>query len=241
MSHVSYRERFYSNYAKYYWRFNNKNNVEKDSFIYDPIYLPYLPANRSGRALDCGAGGGIFMYFLKRHGFTKALGVDLCEDLVAFQKNRLGVSAFCGDAIEYLRQAKPGFELIVATEFLEHLKKEEIIEFVCLACDKLSRTGRLFIQVPNMGNPFSTRGQFGDFTHEVAFTERSLEFVAANSGFPHVQIISSFPYDKEPEAFRLLRDLYIAVGNAQAPRILSGSVIAICGHEPIVPHYQDTI
>jgi cyclopropane fatty-acyl-phospholipid synthase-like methyltransferase len=171
--------------------------------------------------------------FLKRHDFVKAMGVDLCKELVDFQKQELGLSAVHGDAIAFLRDAKPGFELITATDFLEHLSKDEIIEFLCLACDKLSPTGRLFVQVPNMGNPFNTRGQFGDFTHEVAFTERSLEFAVTNSGFPHVKIISNFPGDKEPEQFITLRQLYAAIGNARAPKVLSSNVIAICGHQPI--------
>ena len=226
-------KKYYNAYDQYFFEVNDPDTIQRDSKYYDYVYGEYLPKNREGRTVDCGSGAGKFLYFLKRHGFVKSYGVDMSPKLITFQKDRLGVHSVQGDAIKHLKNAKPGFELISANDFLEHLLKEEIIEFLSLASEKLSLTGRLFIQTPNACNMFASRNRYTDFSHEVSFTENSLRTVLRVCGFQYINIISDFPHDKEPEEMQQVRVMYELFGKIPAPQVLSKNVIAICGHKPI--------
>lgn len=109
--------------------------------------------------MDCGSGSGIFLYFLQRHGFAKEYGVDLSPRLIDLQKSALGITSLYEDALQHLRNSSASFEIIAALDFLEHLAREEAFEFLSLAAQKIAASGRLFLQAPNVANPFNNRMQ----------------------------------------------------------------------------------
>ena len=226
---------FYSNYESiHFWSLNKKEDTKINSDYYDGIYLPYIPIDKNVRIIDCGCGNGMFLYFLQRHGFVNAYGIEYSKELIEFQTSELGVSAVQGDAITHLRKAQAGFELIVANDFLEHLHKNRVLEFIYLCVEKLSPTGRLFVKVPNMASLFASRNRYVCFTHEVGFTEHSLASVLKTCGFRYVTLISDFRNDHEPESAQRMRDLYVTLGETQ-PKILSTNIVAICAQQEIVP------
>lgn len=223
----------YGAYEKHYFALNDPKATEKISLMYDTIYTPHLPDTKNLPALDCGSGGGAFLLFLKRHGYSKAYGLDMSPRLVEYQKDYLKLNVVQGDVIAHLRDAKDDFfGLICGNDFLEHQIKEDAVDFLLLAYKKLCPGGRLFIKVPNCNNPFFGRNRYNDFTHEIGFTENSLRFVHEACGFEEVLIISDHPYNKEPEYFSELRKLYPPFGDVPAPVVLSKSLVAISSKLP---------
>jgi len=90
---------------------------------------------------------------------------------------------------------------------LEHIPKPDIIPLLCSLRAALAPGGALIIEVPNMGNPFTGLFmRYADFTHEVGFTQPSMEYVLHKAGFARVAIHeTTLPLD------RLARLLQFAV------------------------------
>jgi SAM-dependent methyltransferase len=84
-------------------------------------------------------------------------------------------------------------DLAIATDFLEHLTKREVIE----ALDRIKRAlrpgGAVIFRVPNAASPFGGSLRYADFTHETAFTPQSLRQLGAVASFEAVEIHSCPP------------------------------------------------
>jgi hypothetical protein len=75
---------------------------------------------------------------------------------------------------------------------LEHIPKEETIVVLKAIYAALSPSGRLIIEVPNMANPLiGLNVRYADFTHEVGFTELSLQHVLKVAGFKKLHLFES--------------------------------------------------
>jgi hypothetical protein len=77
----------------------------------------------------------------------------------------------------------------VANDFIEHLPKNKVIEFLILVNKSLKLNGVFIAKTPNMGNPFSLYSRYFDFTHEVGFTEKSLFQILCTTNFTNVSIL----------------------------------------------------
>ena len=96
-----------------------------------------------------------------------------------------------GDYRESLGEAE--LDVVIATDFLEHLRRFEALQ----ALDRIKRSlrpgGALILRVPNAGSPFGGTLRYGDLTHETSFTPRSLQQLGAVVGFPTVEIHACTP------------------------------------------------
>jgi hypothetical protein len=60
-----------------------------------------------------------------------------------------------------------------------------------LAHERLKPGGKALVVVPNMGNPFTApRGRYVDITHEVGYTQESMNFLLELAGFARIRILS---------------------------------------------------
>lgn len=224
----SYEEAFWESYAEnHFWRLNDKSKVRENSVYYDRIYDSLLPGNRAARILDIGCGGGHFLHYLDRKGYTGMEGIDLSPGLVRFVKEEIWPGVRQGDAMEYLRSRPDSYDVLVANDFLEHLTKDVIIEFLFLCHDALAEKGMLLLKTPNMSHPFASRNRYVDFSHEIGFTEHSLHEVCAAARFGQVDILSEHHCAAEPKAFAWVRKLYVWMGQAP-PMVLSTNLVAVC-------------
>lgn len=148
--------------------------------------LPHLPADRASHILDLGCGQGQLVKLMLEHGYSKARGIDISPEQVQLAHSAGITTVELGDFRKSLGEST--LDAITATDFLEHLTREEILQ----ALDHVKRTlrpGGVFIaRVPNAVSPFGGNYRHGDLTHETSFTARSLRQLGAAVGLPAVDI-----------------------------------------------------
>lgn len=81
------------------------------------------------------------------------------------------------------------YDVIMFNDVIEHLTKQEVLDILCLMKKALKKGGKLIIKVVNSANPITgSTSRYFDFTHELGFTETSLQQVLNAAGFEKVCI-----------------------------------------------------
>ena len=184
-------------YSIYYRRFHDGTKAHFDStalFFRGLLGATLASVPCDARILDIGCGQGLLVYALLSFGFKSVQGIDLSEQQVAVgQSYGLPCRAVDGKYIVNLAKTAPAtFDLIFLMDVLEHMDKAEQLRTLGAASELLVPGGRLILSVPNANASFGLRWRYGDWTHEAAFTEHSLEFVLLNSSFTDVKFL---PYE----------------------------------------------
>jgi SAM-dependent methyltransferase len=99
---------------------------------------------RNARILDIGCAGGPLLSELGKQGFTNAAGADFSAEAVAKCKGR-GLEAYQMDAHD-LQFADNSFDLLIASDSLEHLEKDE--QALASWLRVLKPGGRILVFVP---------------------------------------------------------------------------------------------
>lgn len=142
-----------------------------------------LPVDRGGPILELGCGAGHFLKFLRDAGYTRVEGVDRSAREVA-RAEAAGISGVrCIDAADRLAGSKEEFDTIVALNFFEHLRKDEVLHTLTLTFAALRPRGRLLVVTPNALSPFGGATRYWDFSHETGFTPASWRQLARFTGF----------------------------------------------------------
>ncbi|HWP02623.1 MAG TPA: class I SAM-dependent methyltransferase [Gemmatimonadaceae bacterium] len=146
----------------------------------------WLPPDRRARILDVGSGDGALLWWLQQIGYINAAGVEVSGEQTAIAAS-LGVRNLSNDPLErFLAKQTENWDVVVLRNVLEHFTKTEILAILELVHNALRPGGRVIIQVPNGQSPFAGRIRYGDFTHELAFTEASISQVLHVAGFTAV-------------------------------------------------------
>jgi SAM-dependent methyltransferase len=109
--------------------------------------------------LDVGCGVGYGSWIIKNQGAAEVLGVDISEEALNYAKKNYaaeGVSFNIGDC-ENLENYPEQFDIIVAFEFIEHIKYQK--KFIESTKSNLRNDGIFFVSSPNKNtyqnqNPF---------------------------------------------------------------------------------------
>ncbi|MGO9061825.1 MAG: class I SAM-dependent methyltransferase [Candidatus Binataceae bacterium] len=189
---ADYREVLYGSYrATHYGAVNpgDSASLSAASESYDLLFGKHLPSNRNVRLLDLGCGSGFLLEYLLRSGYSQAEGIDLSNDQVEYcKKRRLPVQR--AEALEFLSDNR-GWDLIISTDVIEHLRKNEVVAFLFAIRDALKPGGQVIIRTGNASSIYGPIARWCDFTHEVFFTERSLRQVLLACGFANVTVSDS--------------------------------------------------
>ena len=162
--------------------------------VFDLHFASFLPDNPQAEAVDLGCGSGKLVYWLHERGLTRARGVDGSAGQIAAGQ-ALGIdNLYVADLSEYLADVATTFDVIFMRDVLEHLQKREVLPTLDLCQRALKPGGRLVVQVPNGASPMVGRVLYGDFTHEVAYTETSLSQLFLLAGFDDCQFRPFLPY-----------------------------------------------
>lgn len=201
----SYREVLQASYRTSTYGAGNPNSPAMDAARnanYDLQFSDLLPKDRGARIVDLGCGSGFLLAYLLRAGFAQAIGVDSSKEQAEYAMSN-GLPVRHGDAIEFIKTTGP-YDSIIATDFIEHLTKDEIVDFLEAALGALEPGGRIILSTPNISSLFGPSARYFDFTHEMAFTENSLRQVLVSCGFHDVMIRDNrIPFGFRPK--RLLR------------------------------------
>jgi SAM-dependent methyltransferase len=204
------------------------------------IIRRFFPEDRDTAVLDAGCGYGALLHTLRAAGYRNLTGVETSAEQV-MTAHELGLGCVRkGDLVEMLRAApEKSYGVIVAFDVLEHFTKDEILDVLQLMHRALQSGGTLLLHVPNGEAIFPGRIFFGDFTHQTAFTARSLHQVAAYCGFESIRCYEDKPVIHGP--FSLVRAFLWAIvrtwyrllnavetGDLGSALILSQNLVAVC-------------
>ncbi|MCL1926180.1 MAG: class I SAM-dependent methyltransferase [Syntrophorhabdaceae bacterium] len=154
----------------------------------------HFPADRNASILDLGCGHGALIHFARLAGYKNIRGVDGSPEQVAAAK-RLGIEGVEeADLSVFLsKQQAESVDLVIAFDVIEHFTKDELLGFVDHVCRVLKRNGRWIIHTVNGESPFFGCVRYGDLTHELVFTRKSIHQLLLSSGFFNVRCFEDAP------------------------------------------------
>lgn len=188
---MNYRESIYgtyhSNQAKFLCGEPDREAIKKQFPAWSRYYGCFLPEDRSVRIIELGCGCGGFVWWLQRLGYQNVKGVDISAEQVELSK-RLGIDNIVeSDIKDFFLKNREKFDLIFMKDILEHFSKDETIDILKAVFGALDTNGLVLIQTSNAASPFSGRIRYGDFTHEISFTDTSLAQVLRVAGFEKIK------------------------------------------------------
>ena len=154
----------------------------------------YVPEAKDTRVLDLGCGYGVWLYWLKKAGYLRLEGVDRSPEQVE-AAHILGLNCVVEDDIRaYLAGRKPeSCDVVLAFDVLEHFGKDEAFQFVDETFRVLAPGGLLILHLPNGEGFLSGCIAYGDLTHELIVTRKSLGQLLRCAGFSQVRTYEDTP------------------------------------------------
>src|SRR5262245_21366828 len=137
---ADYREKIYARYGRNFQdateHFDAASSVRWGR-SYRHYLRGWLPDNRNSDIADLACGGGRLLHFLKEKGYRTITGVDLSAAQVALSKQVVS-TVIQSDVLLYLDSSTVRFDLLIALDLVEHLYKQEVIDFLerCFAAIK---------------------------------------------------------------------------------------------------------
>jgi 2-polyprenyl-3-methyl-5-hydroxy-6-metoxy-1,4-benzoquinol methylase len=181
---VSLRNRLYEAYASQHAGSSGDDAV---ALIYRRDIRPSLPPPATGQVMDIGCGQGGLVRLMLRDGYDAA-GVDISPEQVTIARAS-GLEQVCHADYGDVLRASPGrLAALTATDVLEHLSKDEVLDTFDAVAAALIPGGVFIARVPNAVSPFGGHIRYGDFTHETWYTARSVRQLAAAAGFGAVHV-----------------------------------------------------
>lgn len=173
---------------------------------YKKNHLQFLPTDKESKILDIGCGNGLFLNFLLNNGYKNIQGIDNNSINIEKCVNK-GLNAICMDIFKFLNDVTEKYDCVVLLNILEHFPKEEGYKLLMLVNSILDTNGRIIITVPNMANPITAgRGRYADITHEIGFTQESIEFILKLTDYTSISV-------KPINIFVLKNGLYNIIGS----------------------------
>jgi len=191
-------------------------------------YHNLFPISYDSKVLEVGCGMGRYLAMLKQCGFSDLTGIDRDFSQTQTAKQEEGLKIFMRDANEFLSSDsyEKKYDCIYMFDVLEHIDKNKQLPLLKNLSRHLSYNGMLVLQVPNALAPLSMCYRYLDWTHEISFTDNSIEFLLHNAGLHYIAVR---PQGVDSEATKKLKkawaDLYLAeIGKVP---ILTLNIVAI--------------
>lgn len=186
---MNYRKAIYDNYAR---DFTNASNAldepAADRWMksYRHYLRGWLPEDKNSSILDAACGSGRCLNFLKHAGYQNVIGIDISPDQVQLAA-QITPNVHKANVLEWLIGKIDCFDLIIGLDIIEHLEKQEVLDFLSLLDSALKSNGRVILQTPNCESVFGSMIRYNDFTHEVGFTPLSLSRLMKITGFTGIE------------------------------------------------------
>lgn len=207
--------------------------------FYKYNYLNHFPADKNTTILVISCGPGYCVNTLNKAGYKNVTGIDSRESQVEWARKH-GLNCRVERAFEYLdSQADDSLGAIFCEQELNHLTKEEILEFLGLCMRKLKPGAHLVCHGLNGANPVvGSESLAQNFDHYNTFTEYTMKQVLGHAGFTEVKIfpLNLYVFWKNPANYVLLaassllhltfRALFIMYGKAN--KIFTKKIGASC-------------
>jgi 2-polyprenyl-3-methyl-5-hydroxy-6-metoxy-1,4-benzoquinol methylase len=160
---------------------------------YTNLIAKYLPPQFDIEIADLACGHGALIFCLRELGYLNVKGVDLSLEQVKLA-HRLGLTDIeCQDMSGFLSANENAFDIVFLMDILEHLDRSELIDLLVQVRKSLIDGGLVIIHTPNAEGFFGLRMRYGDLTHEISFTSRSIRQVLYACGFEDVLCFEDKP------------------------------------------------
>jgi 2-polyprenyl-3-methyl-5-hydroxy-6-metoxy-1,4-benzoquinol methylase len=186
------------------------DNVEKGyktfTAFYQHNYLRYLPSQKDARILVISCGPGYFVHMLNENGYLDVIGIDSFEEKIQHARVH-GLNCEVATCFEYLENSTEQFDAIFCEQELNHLTKDEILDFLSLANSKLKSNGVLVSHVLNGANPITgSEALAQNFDHYNTFTEYTFHQVLEYCNFDNIKVIplNLYVFWKNPANYILI-------------------------------------
>jgi SAM-dependent methyltransferase len=234
-----YRDIFYKRYLSLGMARATKTDeftLRQFRAIYKVNQGRFLPEKRDAAVLDIGCGMGHFLDYLKHENYTNIHAIDIGEEPAEFcRKNFSSNVRHEPDPVKYLKDHYRKFEAITMNHVIEHLYKSELFPYLDAVREALVPGGVYIAATPNMAAITGCMMRYANLTHEVGFTEFSMQSLLEAAGFERVtvsgerlpgaglgrfirKLVRRFRQYKLLEAYR--------AESARVPKILSSNLIA---------------
>lgn len=176
------RDRLYRAYASQH---AGQGDGRAAALVYRRDIRPLLPSPSGEPVVDIGCGQGELVRLMLADGYA-AEGIDVSPEQVGIA-HAAGLDCVRqGDYQDFLGECRGKLAAVTATDVLEHLSKDEVLDAFDHVAAALSPGGVFVARVPNAVSPFGGHIRYGDFTHESWYTQRSVRQLAAATGFGSV-------------------------------------------------------
>lgn len=139
----------FDRYFKYIKEVKQSENplkfLAKTEAAYYPIYH-YLQDQKTLNVLDVGCGYGYLTYAINQSGHN-ALGVDVSKNAIEIGIKNFGINYLNAKLEDLSQDYERKFDLIIATELIEHLNDIEGFLENCLRL--LNNNGKIYLSTPN--------------------------------------------------------------------------------------------
>lgn len=181
---TDFRHIAYSRYEQ-----NIKIDYETLAAAYRRRLAGKMRMSKQWKCLDVACGYGNFLAFLRSAGLREFKGLDVSRNTINVAIKEFGdANVICSDVFEYLPKQAETYDLISALDFIEHLTKSELFEFLSLAGRAQRKGGLLLLRTPNANGLFGMAARYNDITHEVCFSPGSISDVVARFEYKTVDI-----------------------------------------------------
>ena len=178
---ADYRGRLYERYSENFGAAKAADLTVQ--FRQFEICYRHLPAPGSVIG-DLGCGKGEWLAWLRQKGFVSLWGVDRSPGDVAIARGQLGTIEIVEADIPAALRAQPGrFDLLHCKDVIEHLKPDELFDFLDACRVALKPGGSVWLLTYNAQSPFANATRYADFTHEIGLTPLSMGQVLTAAGF----------------------------------------------------------
>ena len=180
----------------------------------------YLPGDLNAPILDIPCGHGNFLYFLKSKGYQDFKGIDVDLERVNLAR-KLDLPAHLGDALVAIEDFKD-LAMIVSLDFLEHIEKTQVCDFLLNCRQSLRQDGLLIVRVPFTDSLLGAYDLGNDFTHIWAANSGAVVDLFYEAGFSRVIVKDERPVPYKPLNYLRLGLFYLMMGLTQAYLLMIG-------------------
>lgn len=191
----SYRDAFYKKYVSTkILTTNHANSLESKKPFLTHVVKKYFSCASDATIIDLGCGDGALLFFAKQLGYHNVIGFDISPEQVNCART-LGIdSIFLKDAMQAVESLESNSaDVIITFDVIEHMTKNEIVEFSNAIHRILKTGGKWIIHTLNAEAPFFGRIRYGDFTHENGFTTSSIKQLLTLVGFNKINYHEDVP------------------------------------------------
>ena len=144
--------------------------------------------------LEIGCGTGVVLTNLALKGVHKLVGIDQDPRLEKIIPEPLRPNFKAIDVWTYLEDLSPdlpAIDRIIMFDVLEHFSLTDGQRLLDALRVRLAPDGLIHLKVPNAGSPWGQQFQYGDLTHQTAYTPESMRQQAISAGlrcrkiYPH--------------------------------------------------------